>query len=377
MSKPIIHLWSIAGSDRNIARQLGLRSTPQLVGLVQDAVGPDYKVTANVKLFEAKVDERRGGRSDDAARARDIERALADDRISAIVSVRGGAWLARILPHVNFDVLKKRKTVVHVFGFSELTALINIVARYPKVRAHYDMGPGFAMWGLRNYAMANYDELSHSAARQTVTTSARAPDKSGFSRRAGTRGSPEGITAFALSWAKANFKLEFVSFFLDVIEIIEGRGSERTLEGRLVRGTLKQKQEIKVVGGCLSTLVTLLGSPYQKCLAAAGRWLAIEDIREDYYRIDRYLAQLKLAGVWERCAGLLIGDFHLDAEDQTEAILRLLKYHLPARRDLPIIAHCNFGHCFPMASLPINQPLIVSRDRGRNGKRVKILAASK
>ncbi len=367
MSKPIIHLWSIAGSDRDIARQLGLRSTAQLVGLVQDAVGPDYKVTANAKLFEAKVNERQGGRSDDAARVRDIERALADDRISAIVSVRGGAWLARVLPHVNFDVLKKRKNVVHVFGFSELTALINIVARYPKVRAHYDMGPGFALWGLRNYAIANYDELSRSSGVHTRTKSARAE----------ARGSGEEIAAFALRWAKANFKREFVSFFLDVIEIIEGRGSERPVEGRLVRGTLKQKQKIKVAGGCLATVVTLLGSPHQKCLTTAGQWLAIEDIREDYYRIDRYLAQLKLAGVWERCAGLLIGDFHLDAEDQTDAILRLLKYHLPARRNLPIIAHCNFGHCFPMASLPINQPLIATRGQGRNDKRVEIRAGAK
>ncbi len=367
MSKPIIHLWSIAGSDRDIAGQLGLRSTAQLVGLVQDAVGPDYKVTANVKLFEAKVNERQGGRSDDAARALDIERALADDCIAAIVSVRGGAWLARILPHVNFEVLKKRKNVVHVFGFSELTALINIVARYPKVRAHYDMGPGFALWGLRNYAIANYDELSHSAARQTVTTSARAK----------ARGAQGDIASFALTWAKANFKLEFVSFFLDVIEIIDGHGSARPVEGRLVRGTLKSKQKIKVSGGCLSTLVTLLGSPHQKCLGTAGQWLAIEDIREDYYRIDRYLAQLKLAGVWERCAGLLIGDFHLDAEDQTDAILRLLKYHLPARRNLPIVAHCNFGHCFPMASLPINQPLKVIKAGGRDQKRVRILTDSK
>ncbi len=373
MSKPIIHLWSIAGSDRNIARQLGLRSTPQLVDLVQGTVGPDYKVTANVKLFEAKVDARRGGRSDDAARARDIERALANDHISAIVSVRGGAWLARVLPHVNFDVLKKRKTIVHVFGFSELTALINIVARYPKVHAHYDMGPGFALWGLRNYALANYDELSRSSGVRTRTKSARAPDKSGFHS---ARGSGEDVAVFAVGWAKANFKREFAAFFLDVLEIIEGRGSKRTLQGRLVRGTLKQEQKIKVAGGCLSTLVTLFGSPHQKCLGAAGRWLAIEDIREDYYRIDRYLAQLKLAGVWERCAGLLIGDFHLDAEDQTDAILRLLKYHLPARRKIPIIAHCNFGHCFPMASMPINQPLIATRGQGRNDKRVEIRAAA-
>ena len=215
---------------------------------------------------------------------------------------------------------------------------------------------------MRNYAIANYGELSRGLSRQSGTVSARAE----------ARGSEE-IAAFAMGWAKANFKLEFVSFFVDVLEIIQGRGSQRSLSGKAVRGSLESRRQIKVIGGCLSTMVALLGSPYQECLDAAGKWLAIEDIREDYYRIDRYLAQLKLAGVLERCAGLLIGDFHLDAEDQTASILRLLKYHLPARRNLPIIAHCNFGHCFPMASLPINQPLTVVPIGGENSKRVRII----
>ncbi len=363
MSKPVIHLWSIAGSDRDIARQLGLKSTKQLVDLVRDAVGSNYRVSANTKLIEAKVDERRGGRGDDLGRARDIERVLGDDRVTAAVSLRGGSWLARILPRVNFHVLKKRKNLLHVFGFSELTALINIVSRYPKVRAHYDMGPGFARWGLRNHAIANYDTLLRSPAGQTIIASARAR----------ARGSEE-IAKFASVWAKAQFKPAFEGFFGDVVEIIAGRGSRRTLSGELVRGSLKRRQKIRVVGGCLSTLVTLLGSPYRKCLDLSGRWLALEDIREDYYRIDRYMAQLKLAGVWERAAGLLLGDFHLEAEDQTDAILRLLKHHLPAKSNLPIVARCNFGHVFPMASLPINQPLELVRTGGKTRRRVEIVA---
>ncbi len=374
MSKPTIHLWSIAGSDGEIAEQLGLHSSRETVALAQEVVGVDYQVAANLKLINATVDERRGGRSDDLERVRDIERALANDRVAAIVSLRGGAWLARVLPHINFDVLKKRKNVVHVFGFSELTALINIVARYPKVRAHYDLGPGFLLWGLRNYAIANYDELSRGLDNRSVRRSAQAKVEDAPRRACGSQ---ELVAAFATGWAKANFKLEFVSFFLDVLEIIEGRGSQRQLAGELVRGSLKTTQKISVVGGCLSTMVALLGSPYQKCLDASGKWLAIEDIREDYYRIDRYLAQLKLADVLEQCAGFLIGDFHLDGEDQTDGILRLLKYHLPPARRIPIVARCNFGHCFPMASLPINQPLTVVRGSGKNQKRIKIVSASK
>ena len=276
MSKPVIHLWSIAGSDRDIARQLGLKSTKELVDLVRGAVGSDYRVSANTKLIEAKVDVRRGGRGDDLGRVRDIEGVLADDRVIAVVSLRGGSWLARLLPHINFDLLKKRKTILHVFGFSELTSLINIVSRYAKVRAHYDMGPGFARWGLRNFAVANYDTLSRTLTGHTITESARAK----------ACGSEE-IAKFALGWSKTHFKQEFVAFFRDVVEIISGRGSQRTLSGELVRGSITQSQKIRVAGGCLSTLVTLLGSPYRKCLDLTGRWLALEDIREDIVALEK------------------------------------------------------------------------------------------
>lgn len=311
LTKRIIHLLSVAGSDRELPGQLGLRSADEVIEFVQQVVGASYRVTGNTRLMNTKVDERHGGRHDDAARIRELKRVLADGRIAAIVALRGGSWLTRILPHVNFDVLRRRRTVVHIFGFSEFTTLINIVSRYPCARAYYDLCPAYLFWSMKE---------------------------------AGKGG-------------RSKFKREFAAFFEDLVGILAGHSSRRRLKGRLVQGRIPQRQIIRVVGGCLSVLVTLLASPLAACVDAAGKWLAIEDVGEEVHRIDRMLAQLKLAGTFERCAGLLVGDFNLDGVNQTNCVLELLKYHLPRQRKLPIIARCNFGHCYPFAGVPINQPI--------------------
>jgi len=256
MSKPAIYLLSVAGSDRNLPAQLGLRSGKELIGFVQEIVGQEYRVRGNLKLLEAQEDEYRGGRRDDTKRAKVMQRVLADDDIRAVVSLRGGAWLTRILSRVDFEVLKKRKNHLYIFGFSELTSLINITSRYSKVKAIYDISPGFLLWGLRNYALDNFPSLSSNLGQ--------VPDLNGDQR-----------ALFALGWAKANFKQEFVSLWQDVLDIIEGNGSRRVLSGKLVQGSLKAKQAIKVLGGCLSVWVTLLGTPYQKNVLRPGTsgWL--------------------------------------------------------------------------------------------------------
>ncbi len=352
-TKPTIHLLSVAGSDREMATQLGLKRVAQIIDWVQDIIGPAYEVSGNPTLMNATIDETRGGRRDDARRAREIQSVLADEDLAAVVSLRGGSWLARVLPHVDFDVLTRRRAPLHVFGFSELTPLVNIAAGYrPTVRARYDLGPGYLLWGLRNYAARHFDQLTGS----------------------GTSGAPtrEHRAGFARGWALANFANEFAAFFIDVADIISGRGSSRILRGTRVAGQLRPRQKIRIVGGCLSTLVTLLGSAHQPVLEASRCWLALEDVGEDIHRIDRYLAQLKMAGVLERCRGLLLGDFHHGAVDQTAAILQLLPFHLP-NRPPPIVAHCNFGHCYPAAGVPLNQEVTLVREH--QGKSDAVLLA--
>jgi muramoyltetrapeptide carboxypeptidase len=61
----------------------------------------------------------------------------------------------------------------------------------------------------------------------------------------------------------------------------------------------------RLVGGCLSVLVTTLGTPW--ALDATGAILFLEDVNEWPYRIDRLLLQLRQAGVLARVAGVVFG----------------------------------------------------------------------
>jgi muramoyltetrapeptide carboxypeptidase len=74
----------------------------------------------------------------------------------------------------------------------------------------------------------------------------------------------------------------------DVTALVEGEG-----EGILY-------------GGCLSILVTSLGTPYQ--IKAAGAILFLEDIAAKPFQIDRMLMQLKLAGTFEQVRGIVFGE---------------------------------------------------------------------
>lgn len=67
----------------------------------------------------------------------------------------------------------------------------------------------------------------------------------------------------------------------------------------------------KVVGGNLSLIAALIGTPWQ--LETKGKILVLEDVNEPPYKVDRLLTQLKLAGLLEGLKGVILGD--LDADE--------------------------------------------------------------
>jgi muramoyltetrapeptide carboxypeptidase len=64
--------------------------------------------------------------------------------------------------------------------------------------------------------------------------------------------------------------------------------------------------EGRLFGGCLSILVSLLGTPYAPDLA--DRIVFLEDVNEEPYQLDRMLTQLRQAGQLTRARGIVFGE---------------------------------------------------------------------
>lgn len=106
-----------------------------------------------------------------------------------------------------------------------------------------------------------------------------------------------------------------------------------------------QQAQGRLIGGNLSVLVSGLGTAAEPDWH--GRLLFLEDISEDPYRVDRYLAQLRLAGVLGAVAGFVLGGF--SEADSADAVLA--DYLQPLNK--PVLAGWPAGHIVPNGALPL------------------------
>lgn len=179
----------------------------------------------------------------DIRRADGVNRLFADPSILAIVCARGGYGSLRILPLLDFETIQNHPKIF--LGFSDISVLLSeIHARCGLVTFH---GP-------------------------VVTTLANATEKTMSALQA------------ALTVPKA-------------LELTPEDG--RVIKPGVCSG--------RVVGGNLTTLCHLVGTPYAPRFK--GKILLLEDVGEMPYRIDRMLTQMKLAGCFKGIAGLILGAF--------------------------------------------------------------------
>ncbi|OQX12971.1 MAG: hypothetical protein BWK76_16905 [Desulfobulbaceae bacterium A2] len=64
---------------------------------------------------------------DDSSRLAELHRLWADDSVRALVAVRGGYGCLRLLPHLDFELIRQRPKLL--LGFSDLTALLRAVGQ--------------------------------------------------------------------------------------------------------------------------------------------------------------------------------------------------------------------------------------------------------
>jgi len=132
---------------------------------------------------------------------------------------------------------------------------------------------------------------------------------------------------------------------------LEGRFQDIRIQGDVL---IAGKGKGIVTGGCLTNLVSLLGTPYFPIIK--DRILLLEDIGERPYRLDRMFWQLTQAGVFAQVRGLLLGRFPKCFKDekekhdfQTRVSEYLKTYHIPVITDLPL-GHSDSIHTLPLGA---------------------------
>lgn len=241
----------------------------------------------------------------DELRASDINAFFADSNIDGIVCMKGGYGTPRILDMIDYDIVSANPKVFA--GYSDITGLHLAFSR-------------FAGYPTFHTPMAismedGFDDFSAASWMKTLTST------SPLGRLLPPPGCPVGA---------------------------------------LVRG----KARGPLIGGNLSLVAGLVGTPY--ALVPDGAILFLEDIGEEPYRLDRMLTQLRLAGVFERCAGILLGHWtNCNAKEPGRTLsLEQVFSDVIAPACKPTLTGFSAGHSIPTHSLPFGVEVVLDADAG-------------
>lgn len=196
-----------------------------------------YPHALDTHSFYAGTDEHRVG---------DLNDALADPEIRAVLCNRGGYGVQRILAQVDYAAVRRDPKLL--IGFSDITALHGALWNHARLATvHGPVGAQLERGGL-----------------------------------------------FASTLRHALMSTEPV--------VVEASADEPTFRVRTSGVT-----EGLLLGGNLSMLSTCIGTPYMPDLE--GAILLIEDVNEPAYRVDRLLTHLSNCGILQRLAGVAVGQF--------------------------------------------------------------------
>jgi muramoyltetrapeptide carboxypeptidase len=232
-----------------------------LIGLVAPASPPldESRLHSGVRYLESLGYRVRLGRhlhrhhgylaGTDAQRAEDFNGFLRDREVRAIFAVRGGYGTPRLLPLIDYAAAQKDPKIV--VGYSDITAL------------------QMALW-----------------------------------RRAGLITFAGPMLAADLAGRRDAFAEE--TFWRMLTS--KGRGARLPQPSRTrLRCRRPGKARGRLLGTNLSLLVSSLGTPFSPTYR--GAILLLEDVGEQFHRLDRMLTQLRNAGVLQNLDVLFVGKF--------------------------------------------------------------------
>lgn len=119
-----------------------------------------------------------------------------------------------------------------------------------------------------------------------------------------------------------------------------------------------------LVGGNLAVLSDLIGTPYD--IFRPGSIIFFEDVSEPVYKIERMLYQMRLAGILDRAAGVVVGQFSdLPGGATYEQMIAMIRDML-APYDIPVAFDAPVGHV--THNVPLIEGATVTLDVPSDGR---------
>ena len=271
-----------------------------------EGLGFQVKLAKNIRA------ERGFTAGTDIQRLADLHSMFADKQVAGIWCARGGYGCGRLLPSIDYRLIKKNPKVL--VGFSDITALLQGI----------------------------YKETGLVGFHGPVGSS----DFTDYTKEYLTKILMQPTDKLAIALSKENKLLAATNKIYQTATIRGGRATG------------------KLVGGNLSLLAPLAGTKYQPNIHR--KLLFIEEIGESPYRIDRMLTQLRQSYPLKEAAGIILGVFKGCERKEGSRSLNLMETLTDRLGDLdiPVFYGAAIGHITNNMTLPIGVKASFEADSG-------------
>ncbi|WP_349409899.1 S66 peptidase family protein [Pseudalkalibacillus sp. SCS-8] len=250
-------------------------------------------------------------------RVNEINDFIHNDEIKAIISTMGGMNSNSLLPYLDYEHLKKNPKII--MGYSDVTAIL--LAIYEKTGLTTFYGPAIVP------SFGEYPSMF-----------------------------PKGMEYFhdvMCLTKKAPYQLDVPGYWTD--EMLDWKTQNREKEMYINEGwtsITSGKAKGRLIGGNLNTMSGFMSSEYFPS-KLEGAILFIEDSFKNMATQERLFSMLKVAGVFDQIAGLIVGK-HEQFDDQNAPFNHdELLIEVIGDCQFPILTNVDVGHTFPAHVFPI------------------------
>ncbi len=234
----------------------------------------------------------------DSQRLEDLHNMFSDPEVDGIWCIRGGYGSGRLLPKIDFDLIKKNPKVI--IGYSDITALLIAINQETGLVCFH--GP---------VAASDYEDYTVHQVQSVLMN----PTKN-----------------FIIENSPINENNERSVFQPYVIR--PGRAT-----GQLT-------------GGNLSLVMSMIGTPWE--MTIKNKIIFLEDIGEAPYRVDRMLTQLLQCYDLNKAAAIVLGIFlGCERDDEDSWTLRETITDRLSHLSIPILYGFSIGHIDNMTTIPL------------------------